>query len=387
MVSAGLIHSVIYRDATAYSAHPHLAVASDGTWLLVFNQAPRRRAVLHPPLDPAFRNLLLRSRDEGRSWSGPEPVPGPEWAGMECAGLTPLPDGAVLLNQWQFGWVEPASLSDSPADRETALPAVLAGHWAASREFEGLHREGDSQRVADLFPLARHGGACWVHRAAHGQARFDRSVKVDTRPFSGGYGMRGAVVLPGGAILLPLSDVPHYRQIFTVRSVDGGDSWRAPRLAAAETGCEFEEPAPLLLPDGSILMLLRENASRLLHVIRSLDEGESWSRPQSIGIADYPADLLLLQDGRVAMVVGRRRPPFGIALHLSDNQGMVWQAPIMIRDDLPDRDLGYPSLVQRQDGDLVVVYYGREADGTTAILSTTLAGDFLSKRKDSDEQG
>ena len=46
--------------------------------------------MLHPPEDPLYLNLLLRRRDEGRTWHAPVVAPGYGWNGVECAGLTDL---------------------------------------------------------------------------------------------------------------------------------------------------------------------------------------------------------------------------------------------------------------------------------------------------------
>ncbi|MCP4386025.1 MAG: exo-alpha-sialidase [Hyphomicrobiales bacterium] len=377
-------HGVIHRDAERYSAHPHLAVTANGTWLLVFTQAPQRHVVLHPPLDPEFRNMMMRSHDQGRSWTAPLAVPDEECIGMECAGLTPLADGAILLNQWQFGWVDPET--DAAEHQHFAAPEVLALLHARSPEFAGLHPDTPVD-LATLFPQARSGGACRVHRAANPCAPFEQSIEVNTRPYAGGYGMRGGLELPDGDILLPLSDVPYYRTVFVVRSSDGGQTWSRPVTVASHEACAFEEPAPVLLPNGRILMMLRENTSRVLHSVWSADGGHTWSAPQATGIHDYPADLAVLRDGRIVMVAGRRNPPFGIALYLSDSHGESWRAPIMIRDDLPDRDLGYPSLVERRDGELYVAYYGRTDGDTTAILSTTVPRHILDDREENHGTG
>ncbi|WP_421726192.1 exo-alpha-sialidase [Bauldia sp.] len=373
-----LDHGVVHSDPDCYSAHPHLAVAADGTWLLVFTQAPRRPVVLHPPLDPAFRNMMMRSDDEGRTWSAPEPVPDAGWTGVECSGLTPLPDGGVILNQWQFGWVHPDT--DPTGHEHFVAPPALARLRAQSLEFMGLYPNDPPKDLLAHFPKARRGGQCWIHRAPSPSAPFGASVEIDTWPFSGGYGMRGGVVLADGTILLPLCDVPHYRAVFVVRSTDGGQTWSAPQIVAEAGDQEFEEPAPVLLPDGRILLMLRENATRRLHAVWSNDGGRSWSPPLDTGIAEYPADIIVLADGRLAMAAGRRHPPFGVALYLSDTGGEQWEASLTVRDDLPNRDLGYPSIAERANGDLHVVYYGRDTSGATSILSTTVPRAWLGTR-------
>jgi hypothetical protein len=370
----GAAHRTILSDPACYSAHPHLAVATDGTWLLVFTQAPRAPVILHPPLDPRFCNMLMRSEDEGRSWSPPEPVPGPDVAGVECAGLTPLPDGSVLLNQWRFGWHDPTGLT--AAERvAAAMPEALARSWTASSEFSGLRGGLGAREVLGHFPKARLGGRTLVARARDGRAPFIPLAEIATHPFSGGYGMRGGLVLPDGAVLLPLSDVPHYRRVFTVRSEDGGATWGAPVPVAEAAGAEFEEPAPLLLPGGRVLLVLRDNGSRILHVVSSDDGGRSWGAPRPTGITGYPADLLVLPSGGILLVAGRRTAPFGIELHRSDDGGHTWGPGRVLRDDLPDADLGYPTMARRANGEIVVVYYCRDGSGVTGLQATVLPDD------------
>lgn len=82
-------HGVVHSEAYAYCAHPHIVVAPDGAWVVVFNRAPRRPFVLHPPEEPLYHNVIIRSRDQGRSWSAPLVVPittglAPNVPGLPC---------------------------------------------------------------------------------------------------------------------------------------------------------------------------------------------------------------------------------------------------------------------------------------------------------------
>jgi hypothetical protein len=371
-MSGPAAEQTLLLDEHRYVAHPHMAVLPDGTWLLVVNRAPRRVVTMHPPQDPEFTNVLLRSQDEGETWTAPVVVPSYGTAGTECAGLTVLPDGAVLLNQWQFGWFSPEDRA--AADREPGYcpPAVLKAGLLASPEIgSGLIADIPAER---LMPWARGGGVTRVHRSEDGGRTFPATAVVDTAPYSGGYGMRGGFVLPNGEILLPLSDIPRYERIFVVRSRDGGRSWGRPELVAAVPGCEFEEPAPLLLPDGDIMLALRENASRTLYLTRSADRGRTWSQPRPTGIGSYPAHLVALPDGRIAAVTGRRHPPFGIEAYLSRDGGRSFDAdrPVAIRTGLPNKDLGYPTAALRRDGRLFVAYYYRNDSGVTGLHATSV---------------
>lgn len=362
-------HSIVYREPQSYCAHPHL-IAAGAEWLAVFNLAPRRPFTMHPPEDPLFRNMLIRSQDAGESWSVPQVVPDYQHSGTECAGLTALANGSILLNQWQFTWL-PLGLARARADQSgLTYPEAFLRGWFTSPEHDAA---AFADVPAEQFaPWVRAGGRTLAHLSRDGGQSFPHSSVIRTGPFSGGYGMRGAATLPDGAILLPLCDVPHYRQVFGVTSRDHGESWAPPRLIAGQPGHDFEEPAMLATPSGKLILIVRDNATRLLHQCDSLDAGESWTLPRPLPIRGYPAHLLVLQDGRILMTYGWRLPNFGIHAVWSGDDGATWSgdAPICIRGDLPSRNLGYPCTLQAADGSLFTMYYGEDEAGTTSILGT-----------------
>jgi hypothetical protein len=292
-------------------------------------------------------------------------VPAADWRGMECAGLTVLKDGRVLLNQWRFRWY-PIGVETDPRDHAIATPEILERMLKDSPELDETEKGASTQA---LFPCRRGGGESWVHLSDDGGRTFSHSTTIDTGPYSGGYGMRGAIELPDGDILLPLSDVPHYARIFIVRSRDGGETWLPPEPVAEATGREFEEPAPLRLVDGRIILVLRENCSRILHTVMSDDDGRSWTRPRPTGIPEYPAHLFELEDGRILCLAGRRRPPYGATAYFSHNRGETWdlEKPVLVRGDLANSDLGYPTGILSEDRLLNVLCYGQDKVGATGI--------------------
>ena len=128
---------------------------------MVCNWAPRRPFVLHPPEDPLYLNLLLRSADEGRSWSAPVVAPAYGWNGVECAGLTDLGDGRVLLNQWRFDWLTLPAARARADQAGLAYPGRLVAAHAASSEHEDA---GMTVAAAErLLPWVRGAGRTWVH--------------------------------------------------------------------------------------------------------------------------------------------------------------------------------------------------------------------------------
>ena len=363
-------HRLIYAEPHAYCAHPHIVKLVNNDWLLVFNRSQRRPQILHPPHDPLYYNLLSRSRDEGETWSTPQIVPGYHWHGVECAGLSALKDGAVLFNQWRFNWY-PLQQAKRTLTGGKGLnwPADMAAELGLSQELDSAP---DLEAHADsLLPWVRAGGATFVHRSDDGGLSWTHTTEAQTAPYSGGYGMRGALELSDGSLFLPLSDVPNYRQIFALRSDDGGRSWSAPQAVAAAPDKAYEEPASLLLQDGRIVLLLRENNSRRLHQTLSDDAGWTWSVPHPLDFEGYPAHLCQLENDRIVCTYGHRQPDYSIRIVWSDDGADHWSAPLTVRGRLPNKDLGYPCSVQRRDGGIFTVYYSQDEQGITGIYGST----------------
>ncbi|MDE0344495.1 MAG: sialidase family protein [Boseongicola sp.] len=363
-------HSVVYRDEHAYCAHPHVAASSGGAWMIVFNVAPRRKHVLHPPEEPLFRNVMIRSGDHGAHWTAPQVVPSYEFSGAECAGLTPLSDGGVLLSQWRFRWF-PLDLALARPDQSgLTYPEVFMRGRADSPEHDADGLALASPREA--APWVRGPGETWVHRSDGNGASFGQSVRMDSAQFSGGYAMRSGVELADGTVLLLLSDVPNYRRVFSVRSSDGGCTWSTPSLVAAGDGHAFEEPAVAISASGRLVAVLRDNETRHLHRVVSIDGGHTWSPPRRLSIEGYPAHLLAMRDGRLLLTFGWRKADFGIRAALSSDDGENWGVgdTIRIRGRLRNRNLGYPSTISADDHEFFTVYYAEDHSGCTCIMAT-----------------
>lgn len=363
-------HRILYRDENSYCAHPHIVELTDGQWLVVFNRTTRRSVLLHPPEDPHYYNVISRSTDQGKTWSVPQVAPDYDWYGVECAGLTPLKNSDLLMNQWRFRWYPLEKARKMSDDPWMVFPEEYVEWMKSSNE---LDVDGPlPENLAELFPWARSNGGTYVHRSLDQGRTWGSTVEINTAPYSGGYGMRGALELANGEILLPLSDVPNYKEVFVVRSRDGGRTWESPISVAAVEDLWFEEPHALLLPDGQILMILRENRTHYLYQVVSSDGGYTWTTPKATSIWGYPGHLLLLPDGRILCVYGYRKEPFGIRAAFSRDQGRSWEKEdqFIIRDDLPNRDLGYPSSLLVDEQNVFSVYYGQDSQGVTCIMST-----------------
>ena len=72
---------------------------------------------------------------------------------------------------------------------------------------------------------------------------------------------------------------------------------------------------------------------------------------------------LLLRDGRIVVLFGRRKPPHGIGLIVSEDSGKSWSDEIVLRDDAPSLDVGYPVATELDDGRIFTAYYYNSEPG------------------------
>jgi len=364
-------HIIVFRDQHTYCAHPAITKTSTGDWLIIFNRSLRREHMLHPPNDPRFYNLMTRSEDEGQNWETPRVVPGYDWHGVECSALTDLSSGDLVLNQWQFRWF-PLETAEKLAEEET----IWFPPWGLSPDPSSERLEGEraefARKAADLYPWARANGGAYVHISRNDGRTWPETVHIDTSPYPGGYSKNGGIELPSGEMLLPLTVIPGWNVIYVVRSKDGGRTWSEPFEAASLPGQALNESSVLLLPSGRLLMLMRSGPDRHLYQCFSDDLGYSWDGLSRLPVWGYPPNLMLLPDGRVLCVYGHRREPFSIRAILSEDGGRTWDVDniLVIRDNLRNDDLGYPTSVLLEDGRVFTTYYAQDSEGITCIRGT-----------------
>ncbi|MCA1724497.1 MAG: glycoside hydrolase [Thermomicrobia bacterium] len=309
-----LRHICVHRDPFAYCSHPSIVCLPSGEWIIAFMESMRRPTVLHSPSDPRFYAVLSRSHDEGETWSPPYVVPNYDWYGVECPSVTARTNGDLVLFQWRWRW--------APLDVERAPHRVV-----------GLY-----ERAGHAW--ARGNNGAYAHRSRDGGHSWEIGSRIGTAPYSGAYSMRAAAELADGTLLLPVTDIPQWRQIYLLRSSDDGRTWRIGPRIAGDTTHQFSEPC-ILRFGSTLIVLIREVTTGLLYQSDSMDGGEHWSAPQQTPMWGCPPHLLALADGRVLCVYGYRRRPYGIRGCLSADGGQTWEI---------DREVVLHDLLRRRRG-------------------------------------
>ena len=360
------VASIVYREPGRYSSHPCITRSSNGDWLVAFSSGPARTPVRHPPDEPEFVNLLVRSVDQGRSWSTPVQVPGEEWHGVETPGLAEISGGDLLLNQWRFRWfpTEEGKVLNNGGFEQCYWFDPSRKRWLPMRNGQKIDRHP--------LPYLRADDGAFVHVSGDGGVTWPHSVQVDIAPYLGAFSPKGAIELKDGVLVLALGSQDHdpLAASFIVRSDDRGRSWGKPIEAARASGLVFSEPSVAITSSARLLLFSREESSGFLYQSDSADGGFTWSEPRRLPLWGYPAHCIPLADGRILLVYGRRRPPYGIRASVSGDDGTTWGEELVIRDDLSGSynglNMGYPSVIEYEPGKLFTVYYG-EHQGSTCI--------------------
>jgi hypothetical protein len=357
---------VIHRDPFAYISHPSITVLPNGDWVAVFNHSRRRTKNAHPPEDPLYRCLLARSRDRGRTWDEPWFAPDFGWHGCECPAIGCVGDGTVVLTQYRYRWLPIGLAKKRHAEGERLAIWLSMPNWTC--DFD----DADWDRV--IRPWARGVDGLYAHFSRDGAETFEETVEIDCSPYHPGYTRTPIRDLADGRLGYALYE-PHREpdgKTYFLASSDRGRTWSPLALIYGRTDDKFSEPDFIELDPGELLCALRSTSRHRLFTSRSTDGGATWSEPEPTPIDGLPGHLVKLSDGRLLCSYGRRKDPFGIRMMLSENGGRNWQdkAEIVVRDDLRNGNLGYPTAIEYEAGRLFVAYYGEDPDGITCVQGT-----------------
>jgi hypothetical protein len=315
--------------------------------------------------------LLVRSEDDGRTWSPPErSLPGWEVSGVRGTGkvvyLTPMGDGRVIAAAL---WVDREAYPGSPLfdpDTEGCLPMAIL----LSESVDGC-RTWTPWRIVDLpdelgppsltSPLLRfHDGSLGL------------SIETNKQYEDAG---------------------PWRQRAVLVRSEDDGRTWGPPVVIAEDpTGRRFNWDLRIAVgPDGtcaSFAWTYDTHTAEFLDIHRrvSHDHGRSWSDPEPLGISDQPARPAVLDDGRTVLAYVDRfgagtvsavaapslAAPFAtglaVVLHAQERSGGegVAEDETGLGALSSPWSFGLPFGLALPDGDVLVVYYAGDDSATDA---------------------
>ena len=266
-------------------------------------------------------------------------------------------------------WSAPVTVVDSPEDdRNPAFGQLRDGTvvlgYAVARNYEATGRTFKGPRSARVFDgvyilRSRDNGRTWSNPVLSETIHQSYAGKGVVSPY-------GKIVqLKDGTALMAV-----YYEFFDgrgfeshlYRSHDGGATWGEPSII----GKGYNETAVVVLPSGEVLAGLRSGKEKSLWLARSGDGGRTFSEARALTKdMQHPADLIALKGGRVLLTYGERNSPRGVQALVSTDGGITWGEPIVLSNDAPNIDCGYPSSVELPDGRIATMYYQVNDDKVT----------------------
>jgi len=261
-------------------------------------------------------------------------------------------------------WTAPVTAADS--ERDDRNPAfgvapdgtlILAYHWQGSYNEKG---EWDTSlnRQDTRIVYSSDRGKTWrddgflAFPALNGASPFGKILTHGKAMYMMLYAGPTIGVAPTTFRVGPAT-TPTY----ILKSTDNGCTWTDPVLVAVG----LNESDLVILPDGVWLFAARseQEGEQAIYLCRSDDEGRTWHLAGRITEqAEHPPDLTLLGNGWLLLTFGHRHPPYGVQGIVSRDGGITWDNRRLILDDgLPGGDSGYPSTIRMENGRLVTVYY------------------------------
>jgi len=306
-------YQVICEDAGAggYEAFPDLVRLQNGELLCVFYAGYGH--VSHPTeaLPNGARVCMVRSADDGKSWSPAQVVADTPWDDRDPS-ICQLSDGTIIVNWFTY---------------YHGGPSVRPGNTVGYKEI-------------------------WLTRSEdNGQTWSEPELIPSTA--NGYWGCSSPIrELADGTLVLPIYHEypePLRNVSYTILSADGGKTWGGPNVVDPDND-DNDEPDIVVLPDGRLLCLMRANRDgNNMHKSVSEDGGKTWSKAQEVGFRGHAPNLLRTAQG--ILLVGHRLP--NTALHYSLDDGETWSDTVHVDDTIG----AYTSMAQLPDGRVLIVYY------------------------------
>jgi hypothetical protein len=326
---------------------PALARAANGDLLLV-------HGTVWETIPPGGVIKLLRSKDEGKTWSKPTVIARPksdQWNLQPWSGLHRLPDGSLMMSYAQIRL--PRREGVSAGERN---PAKIWHIGSPHTVFEGY-----------VIRSADH-GKTW-------------SKPVSVLPDRDGFWLGGQpVTAKDGSVLTPLyigcrdflarRDANLLKCGF-VRSKDSGATWGAFE-AIAEGPEGFNEVTMGVAKNGDIVAILRDGEAgprRQFRQTVSHDNGKTWDKPKLVNMFGKMPDMLALADGRLLLLVGSvdcmdgglafNGPPGTsfVQLFISADNGRTWNGDVLLPSPDPEHLVPFdaPVLARLKNDNILAV--------------------------------
>lgn len=315
---------------TDYYAFPSICRTASGELLCVFYCGTGH-------VSPDGKVVMVRSGDEGKTWSKPEVVID-----------TPMDDR-------------------DPSIMQTKSGRILVNFFV----LDGANWKNVQNRDTRESPRVH---VAW---SDDGGKTFCKPKPIDVE-WQWNATSDEVIQLPDGTLMMGIyGHLPGDKldRAAAAVSKDDGETWNdvEPATIAHDTngGIAFQEPALVRLPDGTIICSLRTtNAGFHLYESRSKDNGKTWSKPIDTFLHGQASNLLYHSSGVLFQSYRSWSHDWKVlgAAAVFGEPGKRWNPAREFALVAVGGDVSYPSAVELSDGSICCVYYTREHRAIEAAI-------------------
>ncbi len=308
--------------AGSYQAFPDACRLQNGEIVCVFYGGYGHVSLPNRDYPRGGRICMVRSRDEGRTWSAPEVV-----------------------------------YDSADDDRDPHIAQLHNGTLICS--FFTYRQKTGRVEFDTKLVFSHDNGRTWSRRAVTVARNY--AVSAPVREIASNHCLLGIYAEDAGGTFAAITT-----------STDGGLHWSAPIPLSkyCPTLPDGTETDIIRLKDGSLLAVMRSDKVNM-HYCISRDEGRTWSDPKDIGFPGHAPHLSRLSTGEILLT---HRVP-NTALHVTRDEGKTWQGPYVL-----DEVIGaYPATVELRDGSVLAVYYEEGEGSAVRALRFRLRRDGIEK--------
>jgi len=311
--------------AGTYQAFPDATRLKNGDIAAVFYAGYGHVSLAADDFPKGGRLCMVRSGDEGKSWSKPQVIYDDEDDNRDPH-IAQLDDGTIVVTffSWRY------------------KPGVTRAKNATGFTWKTFRKDAENTGVQMI--ASHDGGKTWDAKARTAFPDWVCSAPVRQ--------------LPDGTCILGLygkgkSD-PKISVGGSSRSTDRGKTWESPVAMENPPGVSLDAETDIIqLKDRRLFAALRDSKKNMCYAT-SADAGKSWSPAQDIGFKGHCPHLNRLSTGEILLAT--RVPQ--TELRISRDETKTWAGPFEI-----DHVIGaYPATVELKDKSVLIVYYTEGPD-------------------------
>jgi sialidase-1 len=325
-----------------YSAWPSVARDADGNLLM----ACSGNRIMH--VCPYGKVLILKSMDEGKTWSAPMIAIDTPLDDRD-AGILNVGNGRLVVSTFNNTRAAQKRWADGGKYGTDILRNLAVSYLPAVSD------EQEEKYYGSLLSISENNGFSWSEP-------FKAPV---TAPHGPNLLKNGSLIYAGSPFSSEPRDPNHPISVY--RSDNYKDFYKLADIPVCPEApdVQYSEPHIIELPNGRLVLQIRMDElgkkyeKRLFTTCQSIsdDGGKTWTTPKITGSTGAPPHLMYHSSGTLISVYGRRTPTYGIQAMFSKDNGDSWDTDYYIWDEGQSADLGYPASVELDNGDIFTVFY------------------------------